>query len=196
MGAVGVAAAVLAAAALALLPATAASAHDYLVSSTPAANSTVSAATPQITLTFDDIVLDDGGHGALVQVTDASGRNFETDCASVDARNVTVPVALGAPGAYRVTWQIVSADGHPVSDSIQFTYNGPKAGDGRAGPLAKCGTTVTAPAAQATDGPAQASVSKSVIVIIAVAGGVVVLAIVAVVLVIVLSRRGNKESQS
>ncbi|AYG03202.1 copper resistance CopC family protein [Gryllotalpicola protaetiae] len=185
----GAAAAVLGAAALALLPAGAASAHDYLVSSSPAANSTVTAATPQITLTFDDIVLDDGGHGALVQVTDAAGRNFETDCASVEARNVTVPVALGAPGTYRVTWQIVSADGHPVSDSIQFTYSGPKAGDGREGPIAKCGATVTAPAAQATDAPAQASVSKSVVLIISVAGGVVVLAVIAVVLVIVLSRR-------
>jgi hypothetical protein len=103
-----------------------------------------------------------------------------------------VPVALGAPGSYRVTWQIVSADGHPVSDSIQFTYNGPKAGAGHDGPLSKCGTTVKAPAAQATGAPAQASVSKSTIVIIAVAGGIVVLAIIAVALVVFLSRRRNR----
>jgi len=180
---------VLAAAALALAPATTASAHDYLVSSTPAANATVTGQVPTVSLTFDDIVLDDGGHGALVQVTDASGRNFETGCASVDGRTVSAPVALGAPGAYRITWQVVSADGHPVSDSLQFTYRGPKAGAGHAGPLAKCGTSVTAPAAQATDAPAQASVSSSTLVIIAIAGGVVVLAIIAVVLVVVLSGR-------
>jgi len=184
--------AALAAAALALVPATSASAHDYLVSSTPAANASVTSALSQVSLTFDDIVLDDGGHGALVQVTDASGRNFETGCASVQDRQVSVPVALGAPGTYRVTWQIVSADGHPVSDSIQFTYSGPKAGDGRTGPLAKCGTTVAAPKAQATGAPAQASVSPAVIVIIAVAGGVVVLAVIAVVLVIVLSGRRTR----
>lgn len=188
-------AAVAGAVALALLPAGAASAHDYLVSSTPAANATVSDAVPQITLTFDDIVLDDGGHGALVQVTDASGRNFETDCATVDARNVTVPVALGAPGQYRVTWQIVSADGHPVSNSIQFDYTGPKAGAGHEGPLTKCGTTVTAPAAQ-QDGGAQASgPSGTVITIIVIAVGVVLLALIAVVLVVMLSGRRKQAEQ-
>ena len=186
LAAVGV---LVAAAAVALAPAAAASAHDYLVSSTPAANSTVADALPRVTLDFDDIVLDSGGHGALVQVTDASGRNFETGCATVDGRSVSAPVALGAPGAYRVTWQVVSADGHPVSDSIQFTYSGPKAGNGHDGPLAKCGTTVTAPAAQATGAPAQTSVSKTTIAVIAVAGGVVVLAVIGVVLVIALSRR-------
>jgi methionine-rich copper-binding protein CopC len=189
-------AAVLAAAVLAIVPTTRASAHDYLVSSSPTANSTVSSALPRVTLTFDDVVLDENGHGALVQVTDASGRNFETDCATVQGRAVSVPVALGAPGTYRVTWQIVSADGHPVSDSLQFTYSGPKAGDGREGPLAKCGTTVAAPKAQATGAPAQASVSPTVIVIIAVAGGIVVLAIIAVVLVVVLSGRRRKRAQS
>ena len=184
--------AVLVAAAIALMPAGPASAHDYLVTSSPAADSTVTAAVPKVTLTFDDIVLDDGGHGALVQVTDASGRNFETGCASVEARNVTVPVALGDPGAYRVTWQIVSADGHPVSSSIQFTYRGPKASAGHEGPLTKCGTSVAAPKAQATNAPAQASVSPTVIVIIAIAGGVVLLAVIAVVIVVLLSRRRRR----
>lgn len=185
---------VLAVAVLALAPAPAASAHDYLVSSTPAANATVTSSVPTVSLTFDDIVLDDGGHGALVQVTDAAGRNFETGCASVDGRTVSAPVALGEPGPYRVTWQVVSADGHPVSDSIQFTYRGPKAGTGRSGPLHECGTSVTAQAARATDAPAQASVSSSTLVIIAIAGGVVILALVAVVLVIVLSgRRRSRE---
>ncbi|GAA4167354.1 copper resistance CopC family protein [Gryllotalpicola koreensis] len=193
-------AAVAGAAALALLPAGAASAHDYLVSSTPAANSTVTEPVPSVTLTFDDIVLDEGGHGALVQVTDASGRNFETDCASVNGRSVTAPVALGAPGSYRVTWQVVSADGHPVSDSMQFNYQGPKAGGGHDGPLAKCGKAVRAPAAQskgAQGGGAEqsASVSPTVIVIISVAGGVVVLAIVAVLLVILLGGRKRKAGE-
>ena len=181
-----------AAALLALAPAAAASAHDYLVSSTPAANATVTTALPSVALTFDDIVIDDGGHGALVQVTDASGHHFETGCAAVAGRTVTVPVALGAPGAYRITWQIVSADGHPVSNSIQFTYSGPKAGAGASGPIAKCGTTVSAPSA--TNGPtAAAAVSPAVIGILATAAGVVLLAVVAVVIVLVLSRRRRPE---
>ncbi|GAA4161254.1 hypothetical protein GCM10022286_18450 [Gryllotalpicola daejeonensis] len=188
--------AALIAAALAFVPATGASAHDYLVSSTPEANSTVAEAPSAVTLTFDDIVLDEGGHGALVQVTDASGRNFETGCASVEGREVSVPVALGAAGAYRVTWQVVSADGHPVSDSLQFTYRGQKVGAGRVGPIAKCGTTVAAPKAQATQAPEQASISPTAIVIIAVAGGIVVLALVAVLLVVVLSARKRNGAPS
>lgn len=192
--AAAVAAALAAASAIALAPASSASAHDYLVSSTPAANSTVTSAVADVTLRFDDIVLNDGGHGALVQVTDTSGRNFESDCATIQGRDVTVPVALGAAGSYRVTWQIVSADGHPVSDSIQFTYHGPAQGEGRAGPLAKCGTSVQAPAAGATSAPASAAgasgpQASTVIVIVAVAGGVVLLAIVAVAVVLIVGAR-------
>ena len=174
---------------LALAPAGAASAHDYIVSSTPAADATVTTALPTVTLTFDDIVLDDGGHGALVQVTDSSGRHFETGCASVQDRVVSVPVALGAPGAYRVTWQVVSADGHPVSSSLQFDYSGPKAGAGASAPLAKCGTTVSAPSATTGGADATSSVSPAVIAVIAVAAGVVLLAVIAVALVLVLARR-------
>jgi methionine-rich copper-binding protein CopC len=185
----GVLAGLIAAVVLALAPAAAASAHDYLVSSDPAADATVTTALPTVSLTFDDIVLDDGGHGALVQVTDAAGKHFETDCATVQARVVSVPVALGAPGAYRVTWQIVSADGHPVSNSIQFTYSGPKAGAGASAPIAKCGTTVSAPSATNGGADAAAAVSPTVVAVIAVAGGVVLLAVIAVVLVVVLSRR-------
>jgi methionine-rich copper-binding protein CopC len=188
----GIAAAVIAAAGIALVPATAASAHDYLVSSSPAANATVSDSLSSVALTFDDVVLDEGGRGALIQVTDASGRNFETGCASVQGRTVSAPVALGAPGTYRVTWQIVSADGHPVSDSLQFTYKGPKAGGGHAGPLPKCGAAASAPRASAPGAAAPASVSHTTVVIITVAGGIVLLAIIAVVIVLALSARGRK----
>ncbi|WP_022882112.1 copper resistance CopC family protein [Gryllotalpicola ginsengisoli] len=188
---IAVAAAAVAASVLFIAPA--ASAHDFLVSSDPKDGATVSSALSTVSLDFDDVVLDENGRGALVQVTDASGRNYETDCASVDGRDVTVPVALGAPGQYRVTWQIVSADGHPVSSSIQFDYRGPKAGSGHEGPLAKCGTTVTAPAAQATDAPSSGTVPTSVVVALVIAGGVVVLAVVAVGVLLVVTRRRRAE---
>ncbi|MFC4243719.1 copper resistance protein CopC [Gryllotalpicola reticulitermitis] len=182
--------AALAAAALAVLPATAASAHDYLVSSTPTAGTTVTTSLPQVTLIFDDIVLDDGGHGALVQVTDASSKHYETGCATVQGRDVSVPVALGAAGTYRVTWQIVSADGHPVSNSIEFNYKGPAAGQGATGPLKKCGTTISAPAAEGTATVSKGTTASPLVIgIIATAGGLVLLAIVAVVIVVIRSGR-------
>ncbi|AGW42568.1 transport integral membrane protein [Leifsonia xyli subsp. cynodontis DSM 46306] len=121
------AAGVVAAVAIALAPAATASAHDYLVESSPAAGSVQAQALPDVSLTFNDRVLDLTGDGssALVQVTDAAGRHFETGCSSIRDRTVTVPVALGGDGTYTVEWQIVSADGHTVSSSIQFRFQAP-----------------------------------------------------------------------
>ncbi|RIJ54697.1 copper resistance protein CopC, partial [Clavibacter lycopersici] len=130
-----------------------ASAHDYLVSSSPAAGSTIDAPPSEVTLTFNDVILDLGtaggaggdaasgsgsaaGGSSIVQVTgpDAQGTHFETGCATNAGRTVSVPVALGGSGQYTVTWRVVSADGHPVSDSIAFTYQAP------AGAAASAGT--------------------------------------------------------
>lgn len=144
--------------ALAFLPTAAASAHDYLVSSDPAADSTVTAPPSTVTLTFNDRVLDLAGDGSstLLTVTgpDAGTRHFETGCASVLDRAVTAPVALGAAGSYTVTYQIVSADGHTVSNSYAFAYQPPAGAAEAAGSAATpCGAASPAPA-PATDGPA------------------------------------------
>ena len=32
------------------------------------------------------------------------------------------PAAIGPPGDYTVRWQVVSADGHPLSDEFAFTW--------------------------------------------------------------------------
>lgn len=104
----------------------AAQAHDYLVGSTPKLNSTVTAAPKRVSLTFNDIVLSRPAP-PQVSVRGPDGRYFETACATVTDATVAIPVALGAAGKYTVTWRIVSADGHPVSDSISFTYR-PRAG--------------------------------------------------------------------
>ncbi|MDF2443267.1 MAG: copper resistance protein, partial [Subtercola sp.] len=105
--------------------------------------------------------------------------------------------ALGSAGVYAMSWQIVSSDGHPVSDSITFTY-APPAGTvpatgtavapdcGRAGgsTLGALPSTTTS----ATDGAAGW-------LILAVAGGIVVLAVVAVAVVLLVSRRGRKSEE-
>ena len=112
------AAGVAAAIALAVVPAAAASAHDYLVSSDPAADSTVSSAVPTVSLTFNDRVLDLGGDGSgsLLTVTgpDGAGTHFETGCPTIADTVVSAPVALGSAGQYTVSYQVVSADGHTI----------------------------------------------------------------------------------
>ncbi len=182
---------------MALVPAAAASAHDYLVQSSPAANSTQTTPLKEVSLTFNDRVLDLSGNGssALVQVIGPGQKHFETGCASILDRTVTAPVALGAGGTYTVTWQIVSADGHTVSNSLAFTYApapGTAAAAGRTG-ATQCGSgkasvTSSAPA------PTASSNAGGLGVVIGIGIGIGVLAIVGVILVIVTGRRGGRAS--
>lgn len=210
-----------------------ASAHDYLVSSSPAAGSTIDAPPSEVTLTFNDVILDLGtaagaggdastgdastgsgsaaGGSSIVQVTgpDAQGTHFETGCAANSGRTVSVPVALGGSGEYTVTWRVVSADGHPVSDSIAFTYQAPAGATASAGtpdgPGCAAAQEGTAGSGAASSGGAGGSGSASTDpgtaagqeegiapylgVVVGVGIGIVVLAAAAVVLIVVTGRR-------
>jgi methionine-rich copper-binding protein CopC len=110
--------------ALALVPAGPAAAHDYVVSSTPAAGSTVDSSPATVSITFNDVILDLSGTGSsnVLEVTDAAGLHYEDGCSTTSGPTLTTGVALGAPGAYTMTYQAVSADGHTVSDAVPFTY--------------------------------------------------------------------------
>lgn len=109
---------------LALVPTGPAAAHDYVVSSTPAAGSTVDSSPPTVSITFNDVILDLSGTGSsnVLEVTDAAGLHYEDGCSTTSGPTLTTGVALGAPGAYTMTYQAVSADGHTVSDAVPFTY--------------------------------------------------------------------------
>ena len=198
-----------------------ASAHDYLVSSSPAAGSTIDAPPAEVTLTFNDVILDLGtpggdassgsasaaGGSSIVQVTgpDAQGTHFETGCATNSGRTVSVPVALGGSGQYTVTWRVVSADGHPVSDSIAFTYQAPAGATAAAGTpdgpgcaaaeegAAGSGATSDGSGSSSTDPGTAAGQEQGIApylgVIVGVGIGIVVLAAAAVVLIVVTGRR-------
>jgi methionine-rich copper-binding protein CopC len=168
-----------------------ASAHDYVVSTTPKAGSTVGSAVPAVDVTFDDVVLDPQHDGSttVLQVTDATGRHFETSCPAVSGRQISVPTALGGAGAYTVTWRIVSADGHPVSGTFGFDYRPPSGTTTAAGRAASpCGGS-TAKAGAPRTGTTSGSSSVSPGVVVGV-GGVVVL--VAALVVVLLTRRGRR----
>lgn len=193
------AAVVLAAGVLALAPAAGANAHDYLVSSTPAAGSTETKALSKIVLTFDDRVLDLSGDGSsnVVEVTGPGGKHFEAGCPTIADIDVTVPVKLGKSGAYTVRWQIVSADGHVVTNAIGFRYQKPADAVAAAGKDARptCGDqnkgssgSATSTAGASTAGAASSG-SSGLPVAFAVGGGVIVLALIAVAVVLVRSSR-------
>ncbi|GAA1738933.1 copper resistance CopC family protein [Microbacterium paludicola] len=108
------------AATLALLPAQAASAHDNLLEASPAPGATV-AALDTVTLTFSAELID-FGRASYAQVQGPDGLYYETSCSTIDLNVLTTPVALGEAGTYTIDWNAVSSDGHPISESYEFTY--------------------------------------------------------------------------
>jgi hypothetical protein len=186
--------------AVALLPAAAASAHDYLVGSDPTAGAVVTQPLHEVTLTFNDRVLDLSGNGSssLVTVTgpDGADRHFETGCATTADTMVSAPVALGGAGKYTITYQVVSADGHTVSNSLAFTYRPPAGTAAASGSgTSTCGAKSTAPAdARPTQTAGKASPLKpanssgNLGLVIGIGGGIVLLAIAGVVVVLLTAR--------
>jgi methionine-rich copper-binding protein CopC len=117
---------VAASAALALLPAAPASAHNYVVATTPAEGSTITEQPGAVSLTTNDDLLD-FGENTVLQVVGPDGRHYETGCAVVDGATAEVEAELGEAGAYTVAWQVVSTDGHPISGEFGFDWQ-PAAG--------------------------------------------------------------------
>lgn len=177
------------AAVLALLPASAVSAHDYLVSSDPAADATVTSELSAVTLTFNEAVLDFADSTRL-QITGPDGRtdHVETACPTVADTVVSAPVTLREPGKYTVTWRIVSADGHAVSDAFSFRYAPADAAAGSAPQAAapSCGGSPDVPGAAAGPG------SDSYLLV----GSAVTIAVIAIVTFgVILLRRPRKEDE-
>ncbi|WIB36835.1 copper resistance CopC family protein [Curtobacterium sp. MCJR17_043] len=112
-----------------------ASAHNYLVSATPAADSTLTELPESFAITTNDRLLDigDTDSGFAFRVVGPDGEYFEDGCVDVDGPTMTTAAALGDSGEYTVEWQIISADGHTVSDSYDFTWDAPAGFSPRSG---------------------------------------------------------------
>ena len=119
-----VAGALAVAAALVLAVATPASAHDYLVSSTPEKNTTITEVPESFSVTTNEALLDlsKNGSGFAIEVTDPDGLFYGEGCVSIVDSTVSVGSSLGDAGDYQMLWQLVSADGHTVSGEVDFTW--------------------------------------------------------------------------
>ena len=118
------AAAILLALIAVLATATPASAHNYLVSSTPAAGETLTELPERFSVTTNEPLLDLGGNGSGfgIEVIDAQGLYYGDGCVTVEGPSVYTAAALGEAGTYRLVYQVVSADGHTVSDEFTFDW--------------------------------------------------------------------------
>jgi len=102
-----------------------AQAHNYLVSSSPVAGETLAELPDVFQVTANEPLLTLGGEtaGFAFQIVDAAGLHYESGCVSVEGSTMSTEPRLGEAGDYTAEWQVVSADGHTVSDTIEFTWD-------------------------------------------------------------------------
>ncbi|MFR0358683.1 copper resistance CopC/CopD family protein [Streptomyces sediminimaris] len=101
-----------------------ASAHAALTGSDPAPGVVVGKAPDQVTLTFSEKVATSGDS---LRVLDPKGRRVDTGKPS-EVSGTSYAVRLGsglADGTYTVSWQVVSADSHPVAGAFTFSVGAP-----------------------------------------------------------------------
>lgn len=103
-----------------VLVASPANAHDELVSTDPAADTSVESLPDQLTLTLSGELATEPGATEL-QVTDASGAVLSDGDPVVEGTVVTQPLSGEASGLVTVLWKVVSSDGHPISGEFGFT---------------------------------------------------------------------------
>jgi methionine-rich copper-binding protein CopC len=154
-----------------------ASAHDYLVSTSPEIDGTADTAPPRVTLTFNEAV---NTRFSTVQVTGPTGGVWQAGAPQVLGATVTQRLLpLGPAGPYRVTWRVVSADGHPIGGTFDFTLR--TAGTGTPAAAAPGGSDAGAT-------PREASSSSW----LPLAGGLVLVALLLAGAAAALARRGSR----
>ncbi|MBH0129323.1 copper resistance protein CopC [Salinibacterium sp. NK8237] len=111
-------------AALTLLVAAPAYAHNYLVESTPLEGETLTVLPDEFSVTTNDTLLDlaDDGGGFAIQILDSEGGYYGDGCFTIRDATLSTGATLGEAGDYRMLWQLVSADGHTVSAEVDFTW--------------------------------------------------------------------------
>lgn len=176
-----------------------ASAHDTLLSSDPAADSSVEVLPEALTLTFSAALIGGGG-ATVVEVTDAAGTSVTEGEPELDGAVVTQPLASGAgAGDYHVVWRVVSSDGHPISGEFGFTVTTGAASDD-AEPSADPQTPATqapAPSASETAAPEDPNMTSGFSVSVPwIIGGTVLALIVAFLVILMLTRRRRSASGS
>jgi methionine-rich copper-binding protein CopC len=144
-----------------LVPSQAAYAHTELESSNPEANSVIGAAPAVVSLTFGEklMVIDGEADANQVQVTNGANERVDNGDYQVTGEVLTVSLKPDlADDDYKVTYRVVSADGHPIEGVYEFAVNG-MARSGEATPMAiddesPMPVLYDAPAAEAPNGAA------------------------------------------
>lgn len=181
----------------AVLVASPAYAHNYLISSTPAEGSTVSELPAAFSVTTNESLLDLAGDGSgfALEVTDAAGLFYGDGCVSIVDATLSTGASLGDAGPYSLTWQLVSADGHSVSGSFAFDWApapGTELAEGSPTPPDCGGTAASTGQIPATNTAQAVRTDADLSDVLWIGGALVAVLIAVAVTVLVVSRKPGK----
>lgn len=110
----------------ALLAIPQAQAHTELVNATPVANENLNTFPDVVSLTFNEnLLVIKGEVSNFLTVKDSEGTEVTTGEVSISGSAISRPMdsTSTSTGIFTVTYRVVSADGHPVNGSYQFSVN-------------------------------------------------------------------------
>lgn len=93
-------------------------AHAHLAQSDPADGAVLSAAPDDIEVVFTETI--EAGASRIVLLDEAGQEVAGTSQAAVGADGLRLALPALSPGAYRVSWTVLSRDGHTTSGQISF----------------------------------------------------------------------------
>ncbi|SEM86153.1 copper resistance protein CopC [Cryobacterium sp. TMT1-3] len=97
----------------------AASAHDSVLATVPSNTEHVDLAPATVSMRFTDDIMQ---LGAIMLVVDSAGTDWAQGEPALDGPTASVAVDPALPdGGYQVRWRVVSADGHPISGTFDFS---------------------------------------------------------------------------
>lgn len=106
--------------------------HNELLGTDPPDRAQLATGPARVVLTFE---LPAQSGFSTVVVTGPDGHTWHAGRATEAGATVVAPLRpLGPAGNYTVAWRIVSADGHPVRGTFQFTLTTPGPGTAAAAP--------------------------------------------------------------
>jgi hypothetical protein len=99
-------------------------AHNVVEQRSPEPGSTITESPVTISIATNDEFFDLGGksRGFGIVLLDANGVYYGGGCIDITERVMSTSVAFGEPGEYSIVYQIVSADGHSLSESYDITF--------------------------------------------------------------------------
>ena len=101
--------------------------HASVVDSTPQEGETLTEAVEELSVSMNEDILQVPGveTANVLYLQDADGNYYGDGCTMIDGRTASIAAQFGEAGEYRLNYTVVSADTHPVSGTINFTWEPP-----------------------------------------------------------------------